>query len=329
MSLLTFREALRNALIEEMDRDPTVLLMGEEVAEYQGAYKVSQGLLEKYGPKRIIDTPITEAAFTGIAIGAAMAGLHPIVEWMTFNFGILALDQVINNAAKMRYMSGGQTSIPIVIRGPNGPAEFLGSQHSQNLASILTHIPGLKVICPATPYDAKGLLKTAIRDGNPVMFMESELMYQLQGEVPDKEYLIPFGKADIKRAGQDVTLLAYGRELHTALAAAEQLATQGIDAEVIDLRSLRPLDSETIFASVAKTNHLVIVDESWPIASLGSYIAHLVAHDCFDLLDAPIELVQMEDVPMPYNHALELAVLPSMDKIITAVQLSLSSTQQA
>ncbi len=320
MSIITYREALRQAMDEEMARDDKVFLMGEEVAQYNGAYKVSQGLWEKYGSKRVMDTPITEEGFTGIGIGAAMVGLRPIVEWMTFNFSIMALDQVLNNAAKMRYMSGGQFSIPIVFRGPNGPAEYLSSQHSQALQSYYAHIPGLKVVAPATPYDAKGLLKSAIRDDNPVVFLEAELMYGWKGEVPEEEYLIPIGEADIKRPGKDVTLVTYSKPLKVVQEAALELEKGGIDAEIVDLRSLRPLDEETIYRSVRKTNRCVVVDESWPFASVGSHVAWLVSRNCFDLLDAPVELVSSEDVPMPYNHRLELAAQPSVEKVVQAVK---------
>lgn len=320
MPIITYREALRSAMDEEMARDEKVFLIGEEVAEYDGAYKVSQGLWDKYGSKRVIDTPIVEEGFTGVGIGAAMAGLRPIVEWMTFNFSIMALDQVINNAAKMRYMSGGQFNIPIVFRGPNGPAEYLAAQHSQALQSLFVHIPGLKVVAPATPYDAKGLLKTAIRDDNPVIFMEAELMYNWQGEVPDEEYLIPLGKADIKREGDDVTIVTFSKPLRVVTEAAEELAKQGIEAEIVDLRSLRPLDEEAIYKSVRKTNRCVIVDEAWPMASVASHIGWMVSRDCFDDLDAPVELVTSEDVPMPYNHTLELAAQPSVEKVIKAVE---------
>jgi len=283
MAVITFREALNQAIDEEMARDDTVFLMGEEVGEYNGAYKVSKGLMDRYGAGRVVDTPITELGFTGVGIGAAMAGLRPIVEWMTFNFGILALDQVINNAAKMRYMSGGQFTLPMVIRGPNGPAEYLSSQHSQALQSIFVHVPGLKVVAPSTPYDAKGLLKSAVRDDNPVIFMEAELMYGWKGEVPEEEYLVPIGEAEVKREGSDVT-------------------------------------QETVYGSVRKTSRCVVVDEAWPTASLGSHVAWLVSRNCFDHLDAPVELVSSEDVPMPYNHTLELAVQPSVDKIVRAAK---------
>ncbi len=320
MPKIQYREALNQALDEEMSRDDRVLLIGEEVAEYNGAYKVSKGLLDKYGDKRVIDTPITEEGFTGIGIGAAMAGLRVVVEWMTFNFSIQALDQVINNAAKMRYMSGGQFSMPIVFRGPNGPAEYLSSQHSQAIQSIYAHIPGLKVVCPATPYDAKGLLKSAIRDDNPVVFAEAELLYGLSGDVPSEEYTIELGKADLKREGEDVTIITHGKILHIAIEAAKALEDDGIDVEIVDLRSLRPLDEEAIVKSVGKTNRCIVIDEAWPVASMGSYVGWLVSHRCFDMLDAEVELICSEDVPMPYNHRMELAVQPSVDKVLEAVE---------
>ncbi|MDW7658334.1 MAG: pyruvate dehydrogenase complex E1 component subunit beta [Bacillota bacterium] len=320
MPVITYREAIRQAIDEEMDRDESVFLIGEEVAQYNGAYKVSQGLLDKYGARRVIDTPITEEGFTGVGIGAAMVGLRPIVEWMTFNFSLMAYDQVVNNAAKMRYMSGGQVKMPIVFRGPNGPAEYLGSQHSQALQSIFAHIPGLKVVAPATPYDAKGLLKTAIRDDNPVLFLEGEMMYGWKSEVPEEEYLIPFGKADVKRPGKDVTLVTFSKPLKVVQEAAIALEKSGIDAEIIDLRSIRPLDEKTIYDSVNKTNRCVVIDEAWPFASVGSHVAWLVSRNCFDLLDAPVELVSSEDVPMPYNHTLELAAQPSVEKIVAAAR---------
>ncbi len=320
MPEITYREALNQALREEMSRDEDVLLMGEEVAQYNGAYKVSKGLLDEFGERRVIDTPITEESFTGIGIGAAMAGLKPVVEWMTFNFSIQALDQVINNAAKIRHMSGGQFEVPVVFRGANGPAEYLSSQHSQNLSAIYSHIPGLKVVAPATPYDAKGLLKSAIRDPNPVVFMEAELLYSLKGDVPKEEYLVPIGKADVKKEGSDVTILSFCKVVNLALQTAEKMKEMDIDAEVLDIRSLRPLDEKTIVDSVNKTNRCVIVDESWPVSSFGAYLGWLVSNKCFDILDAEVELVSSIDVPMPYNHNLELAVQPSQDKIIDAVK---------
>jgi pyruvate dehydrogenase E1 component beta subunit len=319
MPIITYREAVRQAMDEEMARDEHVILMGEEVAEYNGAYKVSQGLWDKYGSSRVLDTPITEEGFTGVGIGAAMAGLRPIVEWMTFNFSLMAIDQVVNNAAKMRYMSGGQFTLPIVLRGPNGPAEYLGSQHSQALQTYFAHLPGLKVVSPATPYDAKGLLKTAIRDDNPVVCMEAELMYAWKGEVPEEEYLIPIGEADVKRIGEDVTVVTYSKPLNMVQEAARLLERQGVSVEIVDLRSLRPLDEATITQSVHKTNRCVVVDESWPVVSVGSYVAWLISNTCFDLLDAPVELIASEDVPMPYNHHLELAVQPSVEKVVNAV----------
>jgi pyruvate dehydrogenase E1 component beta subunit len=320
MPIITFRQALRDAMDEEMARDDSVILMGEEVAQYNGAYKVSQGLLDKYGSERVIDTPITEEGFTGVGIGAALVGLRPIVEWMTFNFSAQAYDQVLNNASKMLYMSGGQLKVPIVFRGPNGPAEYLGSQHSQSLQAVYAHIPGMKVVAPSTPYDAKGLLKSAIRDDNPVVFLEAELMYAWKGEVPTEEYLVPIGRAEVRRPGEEVTLVSYSRPMEMLLEAAERLSEEGYSPEVIDLRSLRPLDEETVYASVRKTNRCVIVDNDWPLASVGSHLGWLVSKNCFDVLDAPVELVAMEDVPMPYNHTLELAVQPSVEKIIAAAK---------
>ncbi len=320
MALITYREALNQAMDEEMARDDRVYLMGEEVAEYNGAYKVSKGLLDKYGPIRVIDTPIAELGFTGLGVGSAIVGLRPIIEWMTMNFGILALDQIVNNAAKLRHMSGGQLKCPMVVRGPNGPAEYLSSQHSQALASYFAHIPGLKVVSPITPYDAKGLLKSAIRDDNPVIVLEAEMVYGHTGEVPDEEYLVPIGKADVKRSGSDVSFIAYGKPVLLALQAAAELEKQGISAEVVDLRSVRPIDEAAIYESVRKTNRAVVIDESWPIASIGSHVSHLIATNCFDDLDAPVEYVSCEDVPMPYNHALELAVQPSVEKIVKAAK---------
>ncbi len=320
MSVITFREALRAAMDEEMERDDAVILLGEEVGEYNGAYKVSQGLLEKYGPGRVIDTPISEEGFTGIGIGAAMAGLRPIVEWMTFNFSLQAVDQIVSNAAKMRYMSGGQFSLPVVFRGPNGPAEYLASQHSQALQALYAHFPGLKLVAPSTPADGKGLLKAAIRDDNPVLFLESEMMYGLKGEVPDGELVIPLGVADVKRPGRDVTLVSFSKPMRMVLDAAEKLAAEGIEAEVVDLRTLRPLDERSVYDSVRRTNRCVVVDEATPFASVGSHVAWLVSRACFDDLDAPVELVSGEDVPMPYNHGLELAAQPSVAKIVDAAK---------
>ncbi len=317
---LTVREALNQAMSEEMRRDKDVFLIGEEVAQYDGAYKVSQGMLKEFGPKRVIDTPITEEGFTGLGIGAAMAGLRPIVEWMTLNFSLMAIDQVINNAAKTRYMSGGQFAFPIVFRGPNGPAEFLAAQHSQALQSLFAHIPGLKVCAPSTPADAKGMLKSAIRDDNPVIFLEAEMMYSWKGEVPDEEYLVRLGEAAVRAEGQDVTIAGFSKPMRNILEAAEALEKRGISCEVIDIRSIRPLDEETIFSSVKKTNRIVVVDEAWPFASVGSHISHLVTTNCFDYLDAPPGLVAMEDVPMPYNREMEKQVCISTDKIVKAAE---------
>ena len=320
MSVMTVREALRSAMDEEMARDDSVILLGEEVGAYNGAYKVSQGLLEKYGPERVRDTPISEEGFTGIGIGAATVGLRPIVEWMTYNFALQAIDQVISNAAKMRYMSGGQLSVPIVFRGPNGPAEYLASQHSQALQSLFAHVPGLKVVAPSNPADAKGLLKSAIRDDNPVLFLESEMMYAWKGEVPEGEHVVPLGVASVTRHGADVTIVSFSKPMKAALEAADALAGMGIEAEVIDLRTIRPLDERTIYESVEKTSRCVVVDEAWPFASVGSHVAWLVSKNCFDGLDAPVELVSGEDVPMPYNHGLELLAQPSVEKIVQAVK---------
>ena len=316
MSELTYREALNRAMDEEMTRDQNVLIIGEEVGEYDGAYKVSKGLLAKYGPERVRDTPIAELGFTGLGVGAAIAGLRPIVEWMTHNFALLALDQVVNNAAKMRQMSGGQLKVPIVFRGPNGPAEYLAAQHSQSFSAYWAHVPGLKVVAPSTPADAYGLLKSAIRDDNPVVVLEAEMMYSWKGEVPDHEYLVPIGKSNIVREGSDLTLITFSKPLRVTLEAAEMLAQKGISAEVIDLRSIRPLDEETLYASVRKTGRCIVIDEAWPMASVGSHVAWLISKNCFDTLDAQVELVSGEDVPMPYNHSLELLAQPSAKKII-------------
>jgi len=320
MSELTYREALNRAMDEEMARDGNVFIIGEEVGEYDGAYKVSKGLLAKYGPERVRDTPIAELGFTGLGVGAAIAGLRPVVEWMTHNFALLALDQVVNNAAKMRQMSGGQLKVPVVFRGPNGPAEYLAAQHSQSFAAYWAHVPGLKVVAPATPADAYGLLKSAIRDDNPVVVLEAEMMYSWKGEVPDHEYLVPIGKANIMREGSDLTLITFSKPLRVTLEAAEALAQKGIQAEVIDLRSIRPLDEETLYASVRKTGRCIVIDEAWPMASVGSHVAWLISKNCFDTLDAQVELVSGEDVPMPYNHGLELLAQPSARKIIDAAK---------
>ncbi len=316
---LRFREALREAMVEEMERDERVFLMGEEVGHYQGAYKVSEGMLDKFGAKRVIDTPIAEAGFTGIGIGAAMVGLRPIIEYMTWNFSAVAFDQILNNAAKLRQMSGGQFDCPIVFRGPNASARQVGSQHSHAMEHIYAHIPGLKVIAPAFPADAKGLLKTAVRDDNPVLLMESETLYGVKGDVPEGDHVVPLGKAQISRPGKDVTLVAYSRMTHVALEAAEALEKEGISAEVVDLRSLRPLDEDTIVASVERTHRLVIVHEGWPYGGVGAEITDRVQRLAFDALDAPILRVATLDVPMPYNAKLELACMPQVDRIVATV----------
>ena len=315
-----FREALREAMTEEMERDERVFLMGEEVGYYNGAYKVSEGMLDKFGPKRVVDTPIAEAGFTGIGVGAAMVGLRPIIEFMTWNFSAVAFDQILNNAAKLRQMSGGQFDCPIVLRGPNASARQVGSQHSHAMEHMYATIPGLKVIAPAFPADAKGLLKTAIRDDNPVLVMESETLYGVKGDVPDGEHLVDLGKAQIVRPGKDITLVAYSRMTHVALEAAQALEKDGISAEVVDLRSLRPLDENTIVASVEKTHRLVIVHEGWPYGGVGAEITDRVQRLAFDALDGPILRVTTLDVPMPYNAKLEQACMPQADRIVSTVK---------
>lgn len=320
MATLTYRDALNQALREEMQRDPDVFLMGEEVGVYQGAYKVSRGLLEEFGAKRVVDTPIAELGFAGIGVGAAMGGLRPVIEFMTWNFAVLALDQIVNSAAKMLYMSGGQLKMPLVFRGPNGAALQLGSQHSQAWESWLAHIPGLKVVAPATPADAKGLLKAAIRDDNPVIVLEGEMLYNTKGDVPDGEYVTPIGKADVKRAGTDVTLVCHSKTVALTLKAAEQLAEQQVSAEVLDLRSLRPMDEAAILASVAKTNRCVVVEEGWPHAGIGAQVVDIVQRDAFDALDAPVLRVTQADVPMPYNKQLERLAKPSPEKVVAAAR---------
>lgn len=322
--LVSYREALNQAMAEEMRRDERVFLIGEEVGYYQGAFKVSKGFIEEFGTGRVLDTPITEAGFTGLAVGAAMVGLRPIVELMTFNFGILALDQIVNNAAKIRYMSGGQLSVPMVIRGPGSAAHQLGAQHSQSLEAWFCHVPGLKVIAPATPQDAKGLLKAAIRDDNPVIFIEAQLLYATKGEIQDGDYILPIGKAEVKRDGSDVTIAAYSKMLLLALEAADDLAEDGIDTEVVDLRTLKPLDVETLTQSVQKTGHLVIVEEGWGFAGLGAQVAESVYTTAFDSLDGPIIRVTGEDVPMPYARPLEDLAIPDRSRIIDAVKQILS-----
>jgi pyruvate dehydrogenase E1 component beta subunit len=320
MREIQFREALREAMNEEMRRDSSVFLMGEEVAEYNGAYKVSQGMLDEFGPERVIDTPIAELGFAGIGVGAAMNGVRPIIEFMTFNFSLVAIDQIINSAAKMMSMSGGQFNVPIVFRGPTGNAGMLSSQHSQNFENWFANCPGLKVVVPANPYDAKGLLKSAIRDNDPVIFMESELMYGDKGEVPQEEYLIPIGVADVKRSGSDVTIVTFGKILKVAMAAAAELEKDGISPEVIDLRSVRPIDYATVVESVKKTNRLVIVEEAWPLAAISSEITYHIQKHAFDYLDAPIHRVNSWDAPLPYAPTLIEAILPNVEKTIKAVK---------
>lgn len=320
MRTIQFREALNEAMSEEMRRDPNVFLMGEEVAEYDGAYKVSKGMLAEFGPKRVIDTPIAELGFTAVGVGAAMNGLRPIIEFMTWNFAVLASDQIINHAAKMLQMSGGQFHVPIVFRGGNGSAGQLAATHSQSFEAMYANVPGLKVITPSTPYDAKGLLKAAIRDNDPVLFMESERMYGDKGEVPDGEYLLPIGKADIKREGKDVTIVSFGKMMKVALGAADELKKEGIDAEVIDLRTIRPMDHATILASVRKTNRCVVVDENWPVASIASEVAYRVQKDAFDFLDAPVLRINQADTPLPFAPNLIDASLPSVSKVVRAVK---------
>ena len=320
MALMTYRDALNQALREEMHRDPRVFLMGEEVGVYQGAYKVSRGLLQEFGERRVIDTPITEEAFTGAGVGAAMVGLRPVIEMMTWNFSILAMDQIINSAAKMLYMSGGQFAIPMVIRGPGGAAHQLAAQHSQSLESWFAHVPGLKVVAPSTPYDAKGLLKSAIRDDDPVIFFEGETLYGSKGEVPEGEYTIPLGVSDVKREGSDVTIIAWSKMVSVALKAAAALEADGVSCEVIDPRTLRPLDVDPLLASVRKTNRCVIVEEGWEYAGIGAQLAYLIHREVFDQLDAPVTRVTGADVPMPYAKNLEHLAMPQSGKVIEAVR---------
>jgi pyruvate dehydrogenase E1 component beta subunit len=317
---IRFREALREAMIEEMDRDARVFLMGEEVGHYQGAYKVSEGMLEKFGPKRIIDTPIAEAGFTGVGVGAAMVGLRPIVEFMTWNFSAVAFDQILNNAAKLRQMSGGQFDCPIVFRGPNASAKQVGGQHSHAMEHFYAHVPGLKVVAPAFPADAKGLLKTAVRDDNPVLVMESETLYAVKGDVPEGDHVVPLGSAQIVRPGTDVTLATYSRMTHVALQAAATLEKEGISAEVVDLRSLRPLDENTLVASVERTHRMVVVHEGWPYGGVGAEIVDRVQRLAFDALDSPILRVTTLDVAMPYSANLEQACIPQPDRVVEAVR---------
>lgn len=322
MREITYRQALNEALAEELERDPDVFLMGEEVAEYNGAYKVSQGLLERFGARRIVDTPISENGFAGMGVGAAMVGLRPIIEFMTFSFSLVAFDQVVNNAPNMLTMSGGQFNIPITFRGPNGPAHQLGATHSHATECLYANVPGLKICTPATPRDAKGLLKTAIRDDNPVLVLECELLYSSKGMVEplDQELLIPLGEAEIKREGTDVTVICYAQTVPLALAAAQQLEEEDISAEVLDLRSIKPLDEEAIYDSVRKTHRVVIIEQDRPFCGVGAEVSYRIQRNLFDQLDAPILRVSQEEVPMPYNERLEQAVLPSVEKLITAVR---------
>ena len=322
MPVITLKEALRSAMTEEMERDENVFLMGEEVAEYNGAYKVSEGMLERFGPRRIFDTPISEAAFSGLGVGAACCGLRPIIEFMSWSFTLVCLDQLMNNAANVRYMSGGQYKVPIVFRGGNGIAHQLGATHSHRMESVYSRVPGLIVVSPSTPYDAKGLLKASIRCDDPVIFLESELMLQNKGEVPDEEYVLPLGIANVERTGADVTVLSYGRTLQRAVRpAVEALANDhGIDVELIDLRTLRPLDTATIVESVKKTNRCVIVDEDWGYCGMGSGILYKIQKPCFDYLDAPIEYIHSDEIPVPFSHSLEDAMRPSVDRIVDTVK---------
>ncbi len=320
MKELQFREAIREAMVEEMRTDDRIYLMGEEVAEYNGAYKVSKGMLDEFGPKRIIDTPIAELGFSGIGVGSAMNGLRPIIEFMTFNFSLVAIDQIISNAAKMSQMSNGQFNIPIVFRGPTGSAGQLGATHSQSFENWFANCPGLKVVVPSTCYDAKGLLKSAIRDDDPVIFMESEQMYGDKGEVPEGEYLIPIGVADIKRLGNDVTLVSFGKIIKEAHIAAEKLAAEGIDVEIIDLRTVRPIDYDTIIESVKKTNRMVALEEAWPLAGISTELTYKVQQDAFDYLDAPIRRITTTDTPMAYSPTLVEAFLPNADKVVQVIK---------
>jgi pyruvate dehydrogenase E1 component beta subunit len=323
MKTLQFREALREAMSEEMRRDDSVFLLGEEVAEYNGAYKVSQGMLDEFGPRRIIDTPIAELGFSGIAVGAAMNGLRPIVEFMTWNFAILAADQIINSAAKMLQMSGGQYGCPIVFRGGNGPAGQLAATHSQSFEAFYAHVPGLKVITPSNPADAKGLLKAAIRDNDPVVFLESEKMYGDKGEVPEGEYIIPIGVADVKRKGTDITLVTFGKIIKVAQEAADALAKENISVEIIDLRTIRPIDYGCIVESIKKTNRCVVVEEAWPLASISSEIAYHLQRYAFDYLDAPVQRVTQTDTPFAFSPTLIDEALPNVERIVTAVKETL------
>jgi pyruvate dehydrogenase E1 component beta subunit len=320
MKTIQFREAICQAMSEEMRRDDTIYLMGEEVAEYNGAYKASKGMLDEFGEKRVIDTPISELGFSGIGVGSTMTGNRPIIEFMTFNFALVGIDQIINNAAKIRQMSGGQFPCPIVFRGPTASAGQLAATHSQAFESWYANCPGLKVIVPSNPYDAKGLLKSAIRDEDPVIFMESEQMYGDKGEVPEGEYTLPIGVADIKREGKDVTIVSFGKIIKAAYAAADSLAKEGIECEIIDLRTIRPMDYESIFNSVKKTNRLVILEESWPFGNISTEITYQVQNQIFDYLDAPVEKINTADTPAPYSPLLLAEWLPNSDDVVKAVK---------
>ena len=320
MPVITYRDALNQALREEMQRDDRVFIMGEEVGVYQGAYKVSKGLLQEFGEMRVVDTPITELGFAGVGVGAAMVGLRPIIEFMTWNFAVLALDQVLNSASKMLYMSGGQYNVPIVFRGPNGAALQLSAQHSQAFESWLAHVPGLKVVTPGTPYDAKGLLKSAIRDDNPVCFLEGEMLYNTKGEVPDEDYIVPIGVADLKREGDHCSIITNGKMALVAMQAADQLTKEGIRVDVVDLRTVRPMDYEAIRTSVQKTNRAVVLEEGWELAGIGAQVVDFIQRECFDHLDAPVIRVHQADVPMPYAKNLERAAKPDAPKTIAAVK---------
>ena len=319
MATLTYRDALNEALREEMERDPDVFLMGEEVAEYDGAYKVSKGLLEQFGDRRVVDSPISELGFAGLGVGAAMAGLRPVIEFMTFNFAFLALDQVINNATKIHYMSDGKLKAPITFRGPSGTALQLAAQHSQACETYYAHAPGCKVVTPATPADAKGLLKASIRDDDPVAFMEGELLYNVKGEVPDDDdFVIPLGVADLKRRGSDISIITHGKMVHVALQAAGELESDGIEADVLDLRTIRPLDVDAILETVRKTNRAVYLEEGWAYAGVGAQIVATIQEEAFDHLDAPVLRVTQADIPMPYAKNLEIMAKPSADRVVEA-----------
>jgi len=320
MAVITYREALNQALAEEMERDPDVFLMGEEVGVYNGAYKVSKGLLDRFGEMRVVDTPITELGFTGLGVGAAMTGLRPVIEFMTYNFSFLAVDQIFNSAAKLLSMSGGQFKIPVTFRGPSGAALQLSAQHSQALEAMYAHFPGMKVVAPGTPADAKGLLKAAIRDDDPVCVFEGEMLYNIKGEVPDSDdHIVPLGVAEVKRAGSDVSIITHGKMIHVALQAAAQLEKDGVDAEVLDLRSLRPLDTDAILDTVAKTNRVVLLEEGWPYGGITATVAALIQEEAFDHLDAPILRVTQADVPMPYAKHLEKLAKPNAEMVIEKV----------